>query len=468
MTENRGGALSVVPQENIGSQLMIIADPKALRFQLDQMKAVVNEYLEAGQDYGVIPGTGTKPTLLKPGAEKLMELYGLYPTYRCIDKVENWDAKPALFDFTYEATLRRRSDDMIFGVGVGSCSSYESRYRYRHAAKSCPECGVQAIIKGKEQYGGGWLCYKNKGGCGAKWPDGATIIESQETGKIENPDLADQKNTIIKQACKRALISGVLAATRSSGTFTQDLEDFKKAPGFDYGTDIVDGEIIDEEAPGPKSSSSSSQTSSTPSHTSQGQGSGARNATTTTASTQNTPGSARNGQQPTSTSGNTEKKSTATTAQASGSQSRAGASGASQQTSNQQTQATGGNVETEAKKQNAGNAARSGNQSTGDAGNAAQGTSKPAASSATTAKTDGYSSSVQDSSAQPATSQTSESTSLISDDQRKGLIATAKEKKGWTPPQVAQYLKSIGTTLSKLTQEQLAVALDYTSKNAPK
>lgn len=35
--------------------------------------------------------------------------------------------------------------------------------------KTCPKCGKPAIIKGKAEYGGGWLCYKAKGGCGAKF-----------------------------------------------------------------------------------------------------------------------------------------------------------------------------------------------------------------------------------------------------------------------------------------------------------
>lgn len=35
----------------------------------------------------------------------------------------------------------------------------------------CPTCGANAIIKGKEEYGGGWLCFKKKGGCGDKFTD---------------------------------------------------------------------------------------------------------------------------------------------------------------------------------------------------------------------------------------------------------------------------------------------------------
>lgn len=33
----------------------------------------------------------------------------------------------------------------------------------------CPTCGKDSIIKGKEEYGGGYVCYKKKGGCGAKF-----------------------------------------------------------------------------------------------------------------------------------------------------------------------------------------------------------------------------------------------------------------------------------------------------------
>jgi len=37
--------------------------------------------------------------------------------------------------------------------------------------KVCPECGKQTVIKGKAEYGGGWLCWKKKGGCGAKFDE---------------------------------------------------------------------------------------------------------------------------------------------------------------------------------------------------------------------------------------------------------------------------------------------------------
>jgi len=45
---------------------------------------------------------------------------------------------------------------------------------------SCPRCGVVgSIIKGKAEYGGGYLCFKKKGGCGAKFE---TLEEVKQAG----------------------------------------------------------------------------------------------------------------------------------------------------------------------------------------------------------------------------------------------------------------------------------------------
>jgi hypothetical protein len=42
----------------------------------------------------------------------------------------------------------------------------------RQSNPACPKCGTnEHVIKGKEEFGGGWLCWKNRGGCGEKWQD---------------------------------------------------------------------------------------------------------------------------------------------------------------------------------------------------------------------------------------------------------------------------------------------------------
>ena len=50
------------------------------RERLMQFQQFVKEYLVDGEDFGTIPGT-PKPTLYKPGADKLCELYSLADEY---------------------------------------------------------------------------------------------------------------------------------------------------------------------------------------------------------------------------------------------------------------------------------------------------------------------------------------------------------------------------------------------------
>lgn len=101
----------------------------------------------------------------------------------------------------------------------------ESKWRFRKAEQKCPSCGKETIIKGKKDYGGGWLCYGKKGGCGAKFKDGDPAIENQNMGRVEHDNPADYYNTCLKMAKKRALVDAILTATAASDIFTQDVED---------------------------------------------------------------------------------------------------------------------------------------------------------------------------------------------------------------------------------------------------
>lgn len=187
------------------------------------LQAYVREHMKAGTDYGVIPGTN-KPTLLKPGAEKLTDLFRCTPTFDLLEKVEDWDA--GLFHYTFRVRITSRDAGTVLAEGFGSANSREGRYRWRNANRKCPACGKEAIVKGKEEYGGGWVCFKKKDGCGAKYADGAAEIEGQESGKVENDDIYTLVNTILKMAKKRALVDGAIALARCSDIFTQDVEDF--------------------------------------------------------------------------------------------------------------------------------------------------------------------------------------------------------------------------------------------------
>ena len=183
-------------------------------------------------DYGVIPGTGTKPTLLKPGAEKLCQAYGLAADFLPKRTTGDGIAVPHLSYVTRCELHLGSLDGVVIAVGYGAANSWERKHRYRRDERVCPSCSQKTIIKGKAEYGGGWVCFKKKGGCGSKWPDGASEIEGQSVGDIENPDPFDLDVVLAKMSEKRAFIDATLRATAASGLFTQDIEDHRP-PEFD-------------------------------------------------------------------------------------------------------------------------------------------------------------------------------------------------------------------------------------------
>ena len=206
------------------------------------------EVMEEDLHYGKIPGTGTKPTLLKPGAEMLLSNMGL--------NKEITDASEPVIDYDgsgvgngeplirfhkicriYRQTGLLEHERMLVARSEGSCSSREEKYRYRKASRVCPECGKATIIKAKDFSGQGrdlgFVCWKKKDksdGCGATFPPGDRAITSQVEGKELNPNIADVENTILKMAEKRAFVGATLLATGCSDIFTQDIEDSADDP----------------------------------------------------------------------------------------------------------------------------------------------------------------------------------------------------------------------------------------------
>lgn len=160
----------------------------------------VQRVMKKDIDYGVIQGTG-KPTLLKPGAEKLTTLFGLCVDFALKDSTEDWDA--GRFAYRYGCSLARNGLQIAYAEG--SANSLEKRYRYRNI-------------------------YENK----ASDDDKARAIRVEErTGKygpykvyvVENDDPYTLVNTLQKMAQKRAMIAAVLIAVNASEFFTQDIED---------------------------------------------------------------------------------------------------------------------------------------------------------------------------------------------------------------------------------------------------
>lgn len=162
----------------------------------------VQSQLISDVDYGKIPGVA-KPSLWKPGAEKISARYLVRPHIVKEEKTEDWDKGLFCFDTTVE--LRRIDSDVIMGEGVGSCNSYEEKYRYTWLSK--------AKLGDRTDY----VESRNKKGRYGEYTE----------YKVERKDLASIRNTVQKMAFKRAFVAAALTLSCASQIFTQDVEDFE-------------------------------------------------------------------------------------------------------------------------------------------------------------------------------------------------------------------------------------------------
>lgn len=190
-----------------------------------------DKVFKEGLDFGKIPGTGDKPTLLLPGMEKLLRALHLRPEYVALSQIEDFE-KNRIF-YRYECRLIDYDTGLCVSTAIGSANSHESKWRWRDQKRACPKCGKETINKSKFPPKGapqgtepGWYCYAKAGGCGAEFAVNDVSITGQLVGRIENPDIFDQMNTIDKIAQKRALSSAIKGAANVSEFFTVDLEDF--------------------------------------------------------------------------------------------------------------------------------------------------------------------------------------------------------------------------------------------------
>ncbi len=215
----------LVVRDTTSSVMSMALKPQDVKRQMALIQRLMKSVMKKDEDYGIIEGC-KKPSLLKPGAEKLNVMFRLDPQYeRTFIELGNNH-----LEVRSNCTLIHIPTGNIVGHGGGSCSTMEKKYRWRQGDRKCPSCGkIGTIIRGKADFGGGWLCWGKKGGCGSRWEDGAKEIEMQDVGQVENPDIADARNTVEKMADKRGMIAADLNATGASAIFTQDIEDVDPA-----------------------------------------------------------------------------------------------------------------------------------------------------------------------------------------------------------------------------------------------
>lgn len=171
-----------------------------IRKQVNLIQDVLQKVMKKDVHYGLVPGCGNKPTLLKPGAEKLMMTFRLAAEY---DELPGSFESDAQVLYKINCKLTHIPTNLVIGNGRGTCSSKEKKYKTRavYADKATDE--EKAIGKKETR----------------------RTNQGQVEVFIIPQDPWDVQNTIYKMACKRALIAAILNATAASDIFSQDIEE---------------------------------------------------------------------------------------------------------------------------------------------------------------------------------------------------------------------------------------------------
>ncbi len=188
-----------------------------LTAQVNKIQKIMEAVMVEDTHYGTIPGT-TKPTLYKAGSDKLNLVFRLSPTFT----KELIEHKSGHREYSFCCILTHLPTGLVFGEGYGSCSTLESKYRYRwdNTEKLVPSEYWDA--RDRELIGGSSFVARKA------WLDGKQSWYIFK--KIEITDPADYYNTCLKMGKKRAAVDATLAATAATDIFTQDLDDNLELP----------------------------------------------------------------------------------------------------------------------------------------------------------------------------------------------------------------------------------------------
>lgn len=191
-----------------------------VRGQVNLIQEVMRDVMKPNEHYGKIPGCGDNPTLLQPGAQKLIMTFRLVP-----------DPEMTVLDMgnghrEVRCKVRLFNQAGVFlGAGVGTCSTMEGKYRFRSGPveftdKPVPkeywDLRVKDPKKAQALLGEGMQAKKNESGM---W------VCARKGEQVEHDNPADYYNTVEKISYKRALVSATLTVTAASDIFTQDVED---------------------------------------------------------------------------------------------------------------------------------------------------------------------------------------------------------------------------------------------------
>jgi hypothetical protein len=169
-----------------------------IRERVNLVQEVMRGIMKKDTHYGTIPGT-PKPTLYKPGAEVLCVTFRIAQEYQIIDLSDGLTAR-----FRVTCVGRHQVSGIVLGEGVGECSSGEEKYKWRKSVCT-EEFDLTPENMRRLKF--------------SSWNNTVKKVTQVRT------EAADLSNTVLKMACKRAMIAMTLNVTAASDIFTQDIED---------------------------------------------------------------------------------------------------------------------------------------------------------------------------------------------------------------------------------------------------
>ena len=193
---------------------------ESMKRQVQVIQRLLKSVLIKNVHYGVIPGCGDKFVLLKAGAEKIAMTFRLAPFYT----VQKTDLPNGHREYEIVCELKNIRTGVSMGQGLGSASTMEKKYRYRtgDVLTTDPITHAYWDAKNKKDYG---KMKEIAAGRHPKKTQEGQWFWALPGDKVENEDPADQYNTVLKMAKKRALNDSVITSTACSDLFTQDVDE---------------------------------------------------------------------------------------------------------------------------------------------------------------------------------------------------------------------------------------------------
>ena len=190
------------PAAVAGYQPGMIMTPDAAKALDEQVRLCTAAVLREGTDYGVIPGTSGEKSLWRPGAQKLLQWFGL--GFSC-DRIEvERDDDGRKHGITYKCTVARRLPDGSLDIKAtceGTADYDESKF-YQTAEE------VQRKAEATERM----------------WAEKDRRVANPNKWKNRGEYRADW-NALMKRAQKRAIVGAVVDATAAGGIFADREED---------------------------------------------------------------------------------------------------------------------------------------------------------------------------------------------------------------------------------------------------